>query len=103
MTETPPVTPDNPTDGGQSAPPTQTDKNAAATQQEVTQQSTAYSYADHRTYSNAMYGQPVWVVDAVFSTDALDTNQQYTTATVQAAIDSMMATTDKQYEETEAV
>jgi hypothetical protein len=98
MTETPPVTPTDPVDSGQSAPPTPTDQAAAGTQQEVAEQA-PLGFADHRTYAMSLYQQPVWVVDAVFATDALDVNQQYTPAQVQGAIDAMMATPDKQFQE----
>lgn len=98
MTETPPVVVQNPVDGGQGPPPTQTDKDAQATQQEVANQD-PLGYADHHTYAMSLYQQPVWVIDAVFSAGQLDPSQQYTQAQVQAAIDQMMSTPDKQFEQ----
>jgi hypothetical protein len=59
---------------------------------------TEFSYADHRLYSQAMYQQPVYVVDAVFGPGGLDPNEKHTTATVQSYIDTMMALPDKQFE-----
>jgi len=90
MTETPP-------ENSPPVPPTQTEKDAQATNQEVQGQA-PLGYNDHRTYSMSLYNQPVWVVDAVFSTGQLDPNEQYTPGQVQGAIDQMMATPDKQYE-----
>ena len=67
---------------------------------EVSQEvsSTEYNYADHRTYAQAVYGQPVWVVDAVFGPGGLDKNVKHTPATVQAYINQMMQQPDKQFE-----
>ncbi len=62
---------------------------------EIQQQEFAYS--DHRLYSNALYNQPVWVVDAVFGTGGLDQNAKHTPASVQTAIDQMMQQPDKQF------
>lgn len=64
---------------------------------EIAQQEFAYS--DHRLYSNALYAQPVWVVDAVFGTGVLDQNAKYKPADVQTAIDQMMLQEDKQFAE----
>lgn len=100
MTEQPPVTPEEPVDNGEDVtPPTQTEKDAEKTAQQTEIASTEYSAADHHTYSMMMYQQPAWVVDAVFASGQLDPNQKHTPGQVQAAIDSMMAASDKQFEE----
>jgi len=59
---------------------------------------TEYTYSDHRTYSQAVYNQPVWVVDAVFGPGGLDKNVKHTPATVQTYINQMMQQSDKQFE-----
>lgn len=100
MTQTPPVTPEDPVDGGQGAPPTPTDQSAQQTEQEVATQ-TPLLYADHRTYANALYEQPVWVIDAVFASGYLQPpTDAFTQAQVQSAIESMMAVTDNQFADT---
>ena len=99
MTEQPPVTPDNPEDSGESAPPTPTEKQEAQAQQQV-QLQTPLSAADHEVYSQALYGQPAFVVNAVFSSGKLDSHgTMYTQAQVQQAIDEMMQEPDKTFSE----
>jgi hypothetical protein len=101
MTEQPPVVPENPQDSGEGPPPTDTDNAEAATQQQV-QTQTPLSASDHETYSQALYGQPAFVVNAVFSSGKLDSHgTMYTQAQVQAAIDEMMAEPDKTFAEAE--
>ena len=58
-----------------------------------------FTYTDHRTYAQALYKQPVWVVDAVFGPGGLDQNAKHTPTAVTSAIDQMMAQPDKQFEE----
>jgi len=57
-----------------------------------------FNYEDHRTYSQAIYNQPVYDVDAVFGPGGLDQNAKHTPATVQTAIDQMMQQPDKQFQ-----
>lgn len=85
MTETPPE--ENNT----------TEKDAAATARQVELASTELGYSDHRLYSMPLYEQPSWVIDAVFQSGALDPNGKYTQATVDAAIQTMMAVSDSQF------
>ena len=60
---------------------------------------TELAYADHRTYAQALYQQPVYVVDAVFSTGGLDQSEKHTPNEVSNAIVNMMSQPDKQFEE----
>ena len=93
MTEQPPVTPENPQDTGEDiTPPTQTEKDAQAVARAADLAATEFSAADHRTYSMALYNQPGWIVDSVFSSGTIDPNTKHTQAEVQAAIDAMMNT-----------
>lgn len=102
MTEQqPPVTPDNPVDSGQGTPPTPTEQQAAQTQQEV-QIQTPLTPAEHRTYAQALYQQPAFVVDSVFASGKLDPNGTYTQGEVQQAIDQMMMEPDKTFQPEEA-
>lgn len=97
MTEQPPVVPEDPTDDGSGQPPTPTEQQQAETQQQV-QTQTPLSASDHEVYAQALYGQPAFVVHAVFSSGKLDPNgPMCTQAQVQAAIDEMMATPDSTF------
>jgi hypothetical protein len=64
---------------------------------EIQQQEFAYS--DHRLYSQALYNQPVYVVDAIFGPGGLNQNEKHTPANVQTAINQMMQQPDKQFVE----
>jgi hypothetical protein len=94
MTEQPPVTTDNPTDGGQGAPPTPTEQQAEQTQQQTTEVTEPLGYADHTLYAQALYQQPSWVVAAVFTSGKLDQTQKYLPTAVQSAINEMMMVPD---------
>ncbi len=97
MTQTPPNISDNPQDSGEGPSPTKTEKDAAAAARQTELSSTPLGYADHRLYSMPLYDQPSWVIDAVFASEYLEQDGQYTQAQVQAAIDQMMAVPDKQF------
>jgi hypothetical protein len=84
MTEQPPVVPENPTDSGSGQPPTPTEQQQAETNQQV-QAQTPLSASDHELYAQALYGQPAFVVHAVFS----------------SGIDEMMQEPDKTFAEAE--
>jgi hypothetical protein len=101
MTEQPPVVPENPTDSGSGQPPTPTEQQEAETNQQV-QTQTPLSASDHELYAQALYGQPAFVVHAVFSSGKLDSHgTMYSQAQVQSAIDEMMQEPDKTFAEAE--
>jgi len=56
------------------------------------------SLADHRMYSQQLYGKPAWVLEGVFAASQLDPAKDHTVATVKKALDDMLATPDKRYE-----
>jgi hypothetical protein len=101
VTETPtePETP--PEDPG--TPPTPTEEEEAKTAQQVEFESTEFAYSDHILYSNQLYSQPSWVIEAAFASGTLDPNQKYTKAQVEQSLNTMMQTPDSQFETAEEV
>ena len=97
MTEQPPVTPENPTDGGEGNPPTPAEQQAALLQQQVGDAQQPLSYADNVLYAQALYAQPAWVVAAVFQSGNLDPSVPHLQSEVQQAIDIMLATPDNSF------
>jgi hypothetical protein len=97
MTGTPPNISDNPQDNGEGPSPTQAEKDAQAAARQTELTSTPLGYADHRLYSMPLYNQPAWVIDAVFASEYLEQDAQYTQSQVQGAIDQMMAVPDNQF------
>lgn len=57
------------------------------------------TYADHRTYSMALYGQPPWIIDAVWQSAGLDPNEEYPKGTISTEIDTFMSGQDARYTE----
>jgi hypothetical protein len=97
MTGTPPNISDNPQDSGEGPSPTQVEKDAQAAARQTELTATPLGYADHRLYSMPLYNQPSWVIDAVFASEYLEQDAQYTQSQVQGAIDQMMAVPDNQF------
>jgi hypothetical protein len=105
MTETPPTMPQpDPTSPGEppvteptapkATPPTTPEAPALQTTGEGAD---ALSFADHQAYSQTLYQQPPWIVDAVYQANNLDRNQKYPQGTISSLIDTLMSGQDARY------
>ena len=97
MTETPPEEPTTQPE----QPTQQSDEHPAQLPADTEEGADSLTYADHRTYSMALYGQPPWIIDAVWQSTGMDPNKEYPKGTVATEINTFMSGQDARYTEGE--